>query len=287
MVSAGDSNAQRAGHLMAGREAQYALVRRLAGSMATGVCDFTEHTAADPFNIERARMQQQKYIDTVRSIVPTVIEVAADEAHPDCCFIEDTMVVVGDTAVVNHMGHPSRRGEVKGTSAALSQVPSIKHILHMEAPATCDGGDVLNTGNHLLVGMTARTNEEGLHFLQKAFPDVNVVAVPVDRTLHLKCLMTALEPGLLVAGDTPHARSAIEAVQKAVAPFEYTVVFVPDAAAGNVLRLPNDTLIVPAHCPDSVALIRQAAPHLRLIELDMGEAAKMDGALTCQSVMIV
>lgn len=37
---------------------------------------------------------------------------AADEAHPDCPFVEDTVVYARGTAVTLRPGHESRRGEV-------------------------------------------------------------------------------------------------------------------------------------------------------------------------------
>jgi hypothetical protein len=37
----------------------------------------------------------------------------------------------------------------------------------MNAPATVDGGDVLYTGRHVFVGLSERSNQEGVDFLGK------------------------------------------------------------------------------------------------------------------------
>jgi N-dimethylarginine dimethylaminohydrolase len=39
-----------------------------------------------------------------------------------CCFVEDTCVVVGQTAVINNMGHASRRGEAFSVKKTLEEV---------------------------------------------------------------------------------------------------------------------------------------------------------------------
>lgn len=41
---------------------------------------------------------------------------------PDCCFVEDTCVVVKDTAVLNRLGHTSRQKEIQGVEQALQKV---------------------------------------------------------------------------------------------------------------------------------------------------------------------
>lgn len=41
-----------------------------------------------------------------------VVKIPADEAFPDCVFVEDAAVVWGDTALITRPGAESRRGEV-------------------------------------------------------------------------------------------------------------------------------------------------------------------------------
>jgi len=50
------------------------------------------------------------------------VTLAVPEApdHPDAVFVEDTVVVVDDLAVLTHPGAPERRGEVEGTRAAVT-----------------------------------------------------------------------------------------------------------------------------------------------------------------------
>lgn len=48
----------------------------------------------------------------LREIGLDVIELPADENHPDCMFVEDIAVVCNGTALLTRPGHPSREKEV-------------------------------------------------------------------------------------------------------------------------------------------------------------------------------
>jgi N-dimethylarginine dimethylaminohydrolase len=51
----------------------------------------------------------------------------------------------------------------------------------MTDPALMDGGDVLFTGRELFVGLTSRTNKDGVESLAKAFPKYPVTAIDMDE----------------------------------------------------------------------------------------------------------
>lgn len=82
--------------------------------------------------------------------------------------------MVNDSGVVllNRMGHPSRRGEVSAIERVLmdkTRFPWLREIFTMESPACLDGGDVMNTGRHIFVGTSSRTNQAGILKLQQVF----------------------------------------------------------------------------------------------------------------------
>lgn len=60
----------------------------------------------------QARKQHETYVATLREIGLDVIELPADENHPDCVFVEDIAVVCNGTALLTRPGHPSREKEV-------------------------------------------------------------------------------------------------------------------------------------------------------------------------------
>ena len=54
------------------------------------------------------------YVAALREIGLDVIELPADEKHPDCVFVEDVAVVCNGTALLTRPGHPDRKNEVGG-----------------------------------------------------------------------------------------------------------------------------------------------------------------------------
>ena len=70
----------------------------------------------------------------------------AIEECPDGVFIEDTMVVYGDLAVIARSGADERRagGNLGGAKTVAGQGYRITHIT---GPGTLDGGDILKIGS--------------------------------------------------------------------------------------------------------------------------------------------
>ena len=69
-----------------------------------------------------------------------------------------------------------------------------------------DGGDVLNTGRHMFVGISKRTNKNGTNVLKEVFSDVIPIKV-IDFTgvklrLHLKGVVTMVDEHNLMISDS-------------------------------------------------------------------------------------
>lgn len=60
----------------------------------------------------KARKQHETYVAALREIGLDVIELPADENHPDCVFVEDVAVVCNGIALLTRPGHPARKNEV-------------------------------------------------------------------------------------------------------------------------------------------------------------------------------
>lgn len=84
----------------------HAIVCRVPDSFETGAI------GAKGVNMSLARQQHAEYVTTLRRLGLDVIELPADEALPDCVFVEDTAVVVNGTALITRPGAPSRQKEV-------------------------------------------------------------------------------------------------------------------------------------------------------------------------------
>ncbi|MEW6368681.1 MAG: arginine deiminase family protein [Acidobacteriota bacterium] len=249
------------------------LVRGVASTMQR--CLREGPHEALPIDVDRARDQHAGYVRAVRSLGIEVHELPADDACPDCCFIEDTAVVLGKAAVITRPGAASRRPEVVPVARVLERWCEIHR---MQEPATLDGGDVLCAGRTLFVGISARTNSQGAEFLARIaeMEGTQTVTIPVEGALHLKSLCTLAGPRLLL-----HTRVLDPA------PFLARGLgcrIVPDPQGANVLTLGQTVLVSASHPATSDMISRGLG--LGTLAVDVSEFHKADGALTCLSIRI-
>ncbi len=249
----------------------WALLRAVPDSFPACV---TRRPAVPPLDAARARRQHAAYRACLEAGGFSTSVLAADEAHPDCCFIEDAAVLLGGAALATRPGHALRRGEVPAVAAALRErLP----VGVMEAPATLDGGDVLRVGGRLFVGESERSNPAGREALARfaASQGWDVVPVPLRGVLHLKSAVTALDEGtvLVFPGAVgPEAFSGLRVVPVAGG----------DPEAANVVRLPDGRILVASHLPQSAGAVRAAG--FTPLACDVSEFARADGGLTCLSL---
>ena len=236
-------------------------------------CELT-YRDFEPIDLDRAIAQHAAYASLLRSLGLEVIELPADAALPDCCFVEDTAIVLDEAALLAMPGAPSRRGEVAAVEAALAP---FRPLDRTPFPATLEGGDVLRVGRRLFVGRSARTNEAGIARLA-AFAEplgYRVLPVPVSGCLHLKSAVTALDDERVLANPSWVEMSAFAGLGVVpVAPEE------PDAA--NVLRVGG---LVVAHPGFPRTLDRLSGLGYAVRPLDVSEFLKAEGALTCKSLL--
>src|SRR5207244_12476859 len=105
--------------------------------------------------------------------------------------------VVDEVAVIAIMGAPSRRPEAGSLASALARYRPIKFLVE---PAILDGGDVLRVGRSVFVGLSQRTNRDGiaqLNDLLRAY-DSRVKPVEVRGCLHLKGACSCIGNGTLL-----------------------------------------------------------------------------------------
>ncbi|KAJ3013927.1 N(G),N(G)-dimethylarginine dimethylaminohydrolase 1 [Thoreauomyces humboldtii] len=259
--------------------------------------------ASAPIELLKAQEQHSAYVAALSKVVP-IIPLPLDEG-PDSVFVEDTVVLVGDTAVLTRPGAPSRRGEVDSMEATLKaaiesgRTGQTKKVVRMMGTATLDGGDCLNTGRMVIVGLSARTNAEGVKFLSDAtmHTGIPVHGVAGPAALHLKCVVSMLCTDTILYVDNPSGRLVRDFIESHANGHAYSFVAVPEQIPSNVLSVPGDEpgtvklLFVQAGFPDSEKIIRKAmrdrGQEDKLQLLDMSEIIKGDGALTCMSVIVI
>jgi dimethylargininase len=258
---------------------QTAVVRDLPESFAQAL---QQQVPSVPLDVVLARRQHHDYVAALKSILPKVVELPADESLPDCCFIEDTAVVIGNRAAITLLGAKERRGEEALVREALQRLEI--QTIPITGGAIIDGGDVLFTGRHIVVGLSKRTNKEGAEQLARIFPEFPVVTATVNGSLHLKSVLSAFDQETILFGDCVAGRSILAQLSEIKS--NYSVKFVPDSVASNVLNL-GQSLIIQDGFSRSEKILRDLANqrNMKVITLNMSELIKADGALTCCSLL--
>ena len=98
--------------------ANKALVRRPSPRLAEGLLTHIERSSVDATS---AAKQWEGYVGAFVGAGWRVTEVEPAPECPDSVFVEDTVVVYGDLAVIARSGAVERRPEAEGTEKAVAQ----------------------------------------------------------------------------------------------------------------------------------------------------------------------
>ena len=248
-----------------------ALVRRPSPRLAEGLLTHIERV---PVDVDLALQQWDGYVAALHAEGWETVEVPPSPECPDSVFVEDTVVMYADLAVIARPGADERKPETAGTERTLRELGY--RIVHIEAPGTLDGGDVLKHDGTVWVGLGGRTNQAGVDQLAAHLGPLGaqVVGVPLTKVLHLKSAVTALPDGTVVGFeelvDDPGVWSRFLAV--------------PEEPGAHVVLLDEDTVLMSTSAPQTQRIYEERG--LRVVAVDMTEFEKLEGCVTCLSVRL-
>ncbi|MET8676657.1 dimethylargininase [Streptomyces sp. NPDC004647] len=247
------------------------LIRRPGPRLAEGL---VTHIDRSPVDTGLAVSQWEGYAMTLQAHGWEPFEVEPAETCPDSVFIEDTVVLFRNVALIARPGADSRKPETAAVEEAVARLGcSINWVWD---PGTLDGGDVLKIGDTIYVGRGGRTNAAGVQQLRAAFEPLGarVIAVPVSKVLHLKSAVTALPDGTVI-GYAPLVDDP------SVFPHFLPV---PEESGAHVVLLGSGKLLMAASAPKTAELL--AGLGYVPVPVDIGEFEKLEGCVTCLSVRL-
>jgi dimethylargininase len=247
----------------------HAITRKPGKNFAQGITTSDLETP----NYKLMVKQHGAYIQALKSLGLEVIVLDPEPDFPDAYFVEDTAVVTPDVAVTTNPGAEDRKGEEDTIEPLLSKH---RKTICIQPPGTLDGGDVLMVDTHFFIGISERSNMEGAEQLGRILEKCgnSWAAVPVNSGLHLKsCVNFVGNNTLLITEDFADLNE--------FKGFDKIILNKEEESAANTLFI-NDCLIIPKGFPDTRKKL--ATLGLDIIELDVSEACKMDGGLTCMSI---
>ena len=140
-----------------------------------------------------------------RGVAEVVAAATPVPGDPDAIYVFDPAIVCNEGAIVLRPGKKGRQVEQDAIAADFEQA-GVPVAARLDDPELADGGDTLWLDeNTLLVGRGYRTNDAGIHALQRALPEVDVLTFDlphlhgVDVVLHLLSVLSPLDDDLVVA----------------------------------------------------------------------------------------
>jgi dimethylargininase len=227
-----------------------------------------------PINLAIAQQQHHGYEKLLVQLGARVISLSAEPTLPDSMFVEDPALVLDELAVIFPLGTETRRREAATIAAALAP---FRKLARVELPGTIEGGDILRLGRKLYVGLTARSNGEGISQLASIVApyDYQVISVPVTGCLHLKSAVTLLGDNTLLANRAWFESSLIK-------DHEWVDVDPVEPNAGNALAIAG-AVVFPASFPRTRGRIQTRG--FCVAPLDISELQKAESGLTCSSLL--
>jgi dimethylargininase len=220
------------------------------------------------------RAEHAAYVAALEEAGVAVTVLEALEAYPDSVFVEDPALILNGVAIVLRPGAPSRAGEAAVIRPALME--HCDAVLDLGA-GFVDGGDILCTDDCVLVGLSARTDRDGVAALAPLVEQLGyrleLVETPPE-ILHFKTECGLLDPETVLA--TPRLAAtgcfgAMRVIQTAPG----------DEAAANAIAV-NGRVMLSAGHPGTAARLAEAG--YRVVELPTTQAALLDGGLSCLSL---
>ncbi len=227
-----------------------------------------------PIDLKIAREQHHSYEQLLEKLGARLVSLASEPDLPDSMFVEDPAIVLDELAVIFPLGTASRRLEAASLAEAISKFRKLEYVA---LPGHLEGGDILRIGRKLFVGVTKRSNAEGLRQLAAILAPhhYEVIAVLVTGCLHLKSAVTCLGRRTLLANRAWFDPAPFSG-------YQWIDVDAAEPHAANALALGN-TIIFPASFPRTRA--RVEAQGFQVTPLDISELQKAESGLTCSSLI--
>lgn len=238
-----------------------------------GACELT-YRSRDQIDYEKAALQLDRYCELLRKWKVELMAMPGSDSYPDCCFVQDTAVVLDEICVIAGMGAVARRGEVAEVEKLVAPLRPIRRIL---LPATLDGGDVVQFGKRLFVGLSNRTNARGIASLGEIVEPFGYTVEPVaiNESLHLST-------GCGVINDETVLLNPRWVNARVFKGLRQLHVHQEEPWAANTIRI-DQNVCLEQGAPRTVDLVQ---PYAGSIEtLDISEFRKAEGSLSCLSII--
>ncbi|GAA53250.1 dimethylargininase [Clonorchis sinensis] len=262
----------------------YAIVSKIPDSFSSFRAD--KGTVDNPGSLRELHNECTEFVETLRRIGIDILELKAEERHPECVKVDDTAVIINGTALMCNPHGSHRQGEEVG----------VKIVELNTENAQVEGSDVLFTGQEIIVGISSHTNEDGAQAVARAFPEYATSMIQVRPPFRsLKDAVGVAGINVLAVGGSEAAREMLSDMKRVVS-YKYKIITLPEDHAANVLYV-NHYLLhwAPSMIPASIGVFENkidydrlpiALPHLYAAGVPMSKLALFVGRFRHQCNII-
>ncbi|SDR33725.1 arginine deiminase family protein [Pseudovibrio sp. Tun.PSC04-5.I4] len=247
-----------------------AILRRPSKSVVNGLRD---DDRGNP-TYEGVLAEHDAYITAMEAAGVNLHVLPAMEEFPDSIFVEDPALVFTEGAILLRPGTATREGETVAIAKDIRKL--FDTVLEIDA-GYVDGGDILNTPEAVMIGLSARTTREGAEALIKCLAQIGRKGVIVEtpaNVLHFKSDCSLLDDNTMLSTKRLSVSGVFEGLN---------VLHTPDGEEGaaNALRV-NDVVFVGSDFPQTIKMLQEAG--YSVVPLATSQIAKIDAGLSCMSL---
>ncbi|MFT7676903.1 MAG: dimethylargininase [Planctomycetota bacterium] len=249
-----------------------ALLRRPGPELASCVLSHVDRT---PIDLGLAQKQHAALCAQLERLGLAVRVLDPLVGFADACFVEDPALVLPEVAIIGRLGTASREAEAAALEPLLGE---LRPLLHIEAPNTLEGGDVLRMDDTLLTGLSGRTNHGGMRQLAHLVLEhgYRVKAAEVEGALHLKTAVTWLGGDTLLANRRWVNLERLEGMR--------VIEVHPEEPFGaNVLKV-GEQLLASSAYPRTIERMQLTGFDVKPV--DISEFHKAEAGLTCLTQLV-
>ena len=227
-----------------------------------------------PIDYDLAVEQHHEYCKMLARRGVAVTTLYDNLSFADCCFVEDTAIVVDELAIIASMGAVSRRSE---TTAVASELAKYRELVCVSYPSTLEGGDVLQAGKNIFVGLSTRTNHRGIEEVVRILKalDYRIVPVPVRGSLHLTTACSLIDDETVLINPRWADADSFH---------NFRILNTPEDEpwGANTFRI-GETVCLEASFQKTIDMVHDVHDDLEV--LNISEFLKAEGGLSCLSLI--
>ena len=227
--------------------------------------------------------EQKNFWDKLRELGIDVLVADQVEGAKGQMFTRDLAFVIGNKFFISNMRKENRKNAINGWEKIIKEMNG-DNVIKVPSDIYLEGGDVLVDNKTIYVGISERTNMDGVEFLQKVLgSDYSVIPLKLKpKFLHLDVVFTIVNPNLALVYKEGLEEDSYKLLEN------YNKIEITEQEqfelGTNVFVVDQNTILVNSNHKRIASEIEKN--NINVILLDMAETAKDGGAFRCTTCPI-